>query len=223
MPAAPIALFFRSLCEKPAWRNCSRVNYFSAAMTSKTFDPSAAPPTSFTAFSGFQRVARGARTDVIAALRARSDAAACLVFDDHTGMQVDLDLRDGAHSPEAAAPGEPPRGVGRPKLGVVAREVTLLPRQWEWLARQPGGASVALRRLVDDARRVHAGRDAARAAREAAYGVMTGMAGNLPGFEEATRALFAGDRAGFEAHLAGWPDDLRSHLHELAGASWPQE
>jgi hypothetical protein len=223
MPAAPFALFFRSPCEMPGWRNCSRVNYFPAAMTSKPPDPSATSPASFTAFSGFQRIARGPRAELVAALRARSDAAACLVFDDHTGMQVDLDLRDAAQSPEAAAPGEPPRGVGRPKLGVVAREVTLLPRQWEWLARQPGGASVALRRLVDETRRVHAGRDAARAAREAAYGVMTGLAGNLPGFEEAARALFAGDRAAFEAHLAGWPDDLRTHLHELAGPGWPQE
>lgn len=192
-------------------------------MPSKIPPPSTAALATLTAFCGFQRIARGSRATVVAALRARSDAAACLVFDDHTGMQVDLDLRDAAAPPEAAAPDEPPRGVGRPKLGVVAREVTLLPRQWEWLARQPGGASVALRRLVDEARRVHAGRDAARAAREAAYGVMTGLAGNLPGFEEAARALFAGDRAGFEARLAGWPDDLRAHLHELAGASWPQE
>ncbi len=221
MPAAPLALFFLPLREKRSRQNCSRVNYRFAAMTSKTPAPSAASsaaPASLTAFHGFERIARGSRATVIAALRARSDAAACLVFDDHTGMQIDLDLREAEPSP-----GGPPRGVGRPKLGVVAREVTLLPRQWEWLARQPGGASVALRRLVDEARRVHAGRDAARAAREAAYGVMTGLAGNLPGFEEAARALFAGDRAGFEAHLAGWPDDLRSHLHELAGASWPQE
>jgi len=180
----------------------------------------AGAPATLTAFAGFRRIARGSRAELIAALRARTDDAPCLVFDDRTGMQVDLDLRD-APPPAAAAPDEPPRGVGRPRLGVVAREVTLLPRQWEWLARQPGGASVALRRLVDEARRVHAGRDAARAAREAAYGVMTALAGNLPGFEEAARALFAADRAGFEERLAAWPEDLRAHLHELAGASWP--
>jgi len=119
--------------------------------------------------------------------------------------------------------GEPPRGVGRPKLGVVAREVTLLPRQWEWLGRQPGGASVALRRLIDEARRVNAGRDAARAAREATYGVMTVLAGNLPGFEEAMRALFALERERFEQHISTWPEDLRAHLQELSGASWTHE
>jgi len=141
-----------------------------------------------------------------------------LVFDDRSGAQIDLDLR------EAPAPaGEPPRGVGRPKLGVVAREVTLLPRQWEWLGRQPGGASVALRRLIDEARRVNAGRDAARAAREATYGVMTALAGNLPGFEEAMRALFALERDRFEHHISTWPDDLRAHLQELSGASWTHE
>ena len=106
---------------------------------------------------------------------------------------------------------------------MVAREVTLLPRQWEWLGRQPGGASVALRRLIDEARRVNAGRDAARAAREATYGVMTALAGNLPGFEEAMRALFALERDRFEHHISTWPDDLRAHLQELSGASWTHE
>ncbi len=175
-----------------------------------------------TAFAGFRRIARGTRAELAAALRARTDDASCLVFDDRTGAQIDLDLREPAPPPASAA-AERPRGVGRPRLGVVAREVTLLPRQWEWLARQPGGASVALRRLVDEARRVHAGRDTVRAAREAAYGVMTALAGNLPGFEEAARALFAGERARFEARIADWPDDLRAHLQELAGASWSHE
>jgi len=178
-------------------------------------DPSASI---LTVFAGFQRIAHGPRPEVVAQLRGRADDTPYLVFDDRTGMQIDLDLREQPAAPKT--PGEAPRGVGRPKLGVVAREVTLLPRQWEWLARQPGGASVALRRLVDEARRVNAGRDAARAAREATYGVMTAIAGNLPGFEEATRALFAGDRARFEELIASWPHDLRAHLNELSGASW---
>ena len=92
-----------------------------------------------------------------------------------------------------------PRGPGRPKLGVVAREITLLPRHWEWLAQQTGGASVAIRKLVDEARRATATTAIASAsAQEAAYRFMSAMAGNLPHFEEAIRALFADDPRRFE-------------------------
>ena len=109
-----------------------------------------------------------------------------------------------------------PRGRGRPRLGVVAREVTLLPRHWEWLGAQPGGASVALRKLVEAARRASGDLDRSRAARDAAYHFMSAMAGNLPGFEEASRALFADDRRQFVALIAGWPGDIRDHIVKLA-------
>jgi hypothetical protein len=144
------------------------------------------------------------------------------VFDDSTGEQLDLDLRESANtvSEKTKHDEHATRGVGRPKLGVVAREVTLLPRHWDWLNRQPGGASVALRRLIDEARRVHADRDAESAAREATYRFMTAIAGDLPGFEESTRALFAGDLARFEELVAPWPEDVRLHLHKLAANAW---
>lgn len=109
-----------------------------------------------------------------------------------------------------------PRARGRPRLGVIAREVTLLPRHWEWLAAQPGGASAAVRRLVDEARRTHAARDQRRRASESAYRFMSAMAGNEPGFEEATRALFAGDAARFTELTARWPRDVRDHVRALA-------
>lgn len=173
-----------------------------------------------TAFSGFQRVARGTRAEVLAQLRQRADAASVLLFDDATGAQIDLDWREEAASAETGTHDEAPRGVGRPKLGVVAREVTLLPRHWDWLGRQPGGASVALRRLVDEARRVNADRDTERAAREATYRFMTAIAGDLPGFEEATRALFAGERERFNALVAPWPEDIEAHLQKLSAAGW---
>ncbi|QJW85848.1 DUF2239 family protein [Ramlibacter terrae] len=115
----------------------------------------------------------------------------------------------------AAPPPPPPRGRGRPQLGVVAREVTLLPRHWEWLAAQPGGASVTLRRLVDEARRGAVDADAVRAARERAYRFLQAIAGNLPGYEEALRALFAGDAGGFDASTADWPQALREHAQAL--------
>jgi hypothetical protein len=118
-----------------------------------------------------------------------------------------------------AQPGtEAPRRPGRPKLGVVAREVTLLPRHWEWLNGQPGGASVALRKLVEDARRGSASKDRARRMQEAAYRFMSAMAGNLPGFEEATRALFAGEPDRLAEHVRAWPEDVRTHLERLIEA-----
>jgi hypothetical protein len=177
-----------------------------------------------TAFAGFRRIASGPRAKVMAQVRkqcAHAGQALPFVFDDSTGERLDIDLREGA-SPAPAVTAQDPaaRGVGRPRLGVVAREVTLLPRHWEWLGRQPGGASVALRRLIDEARHVHADRDAQRAAREATYRFMSVIAGDLPGFEEAARALFAGDRARFDAHVATWPEDVQAHLHKLAAAAW---
>jgi hypothetical protein len=195
-----------------------------AAMTA---DDTALPSSSLTAFAGFRRIASGPREKILTQLRRRTDASAVLVFDDRTGEQLDLDLRKTAASAAADALASEEhhcaRGVGRPKLGVVAREVTLLPRHWDWLNRQPGGASVALRRLVDDARRVHADRDAMRAARESAYKFMTAIAGDLPGFEEAARSLFAGERGRFETHIAAWPEDLRTHLAKLSAAAWNEE
>jgi hypothetical protein len=109
---------------------------------------------------------------------------------------------------------------GRPKLGVVAREVTLLPRHWEWLNAQPGGASVALRKLVEEARRANAGRDAARSARDATYKFMSAIASGLETFEEATRALFACDRPRFEGLVSTWPADVREHVLGLAQGSF---
>ena len=180
-----------------------------------------------TAFLGHQRLASGAPAEVaLAVLEAskRPAAQTILIFDDANGRPVDLDLRGSERevvarltppAPDSAAAPEP-RGRGRPRLGVVAREVTLLPRHWEWLAAQPGGASVALRKLVDQARRASGDRDGIRAARDSAYYFMSAMAGNLPGFEEASRALFADDRRRFAALIASWPDDIRDHIVKLA-------
>jgi len=183
----------------------------------------------FTAFAGLQRLASGPLHDVALAVK-RADAAPVpiAIFDDRTGRAIDLDLRGSDADILARLPlgvagdrlQEPsvsePRGRGRPKLGVVAREVTLLPRHWEWLNAQPGGASVALRKLVDDARRASGDRDRAREARDAAYHFMSGIAGNRPNFEEAARALFADDRRRFAELIAEWPTDIRDHAIALA-------
>lgn len=179
------------------------------------------PFTAFTAFEGTRRLAAGPLDEV--ALRVRTaletgSGGPVLIYDDATGRVIDIDMRQ--FEPPALTvaeePADEPRGRGRPKLGVVAREITLLPRHWDWLATQPGGASVALRKLVDEARRTSGARDRLRAAHEAAYHFMSSMAGNFPGFEEASRALFAHDRRRFGELIAGWPEDIRDHAIKLA-------
>ena len=185
----------------------------------------------FTAFEGVRRLAAGPLAEIAPVIqRAERQASEPIsIFSDATGRAVDLDLRGSvdemlawlatsAQAAEVQAPPNEPRGRGRPKLGVVAREVTLLPRHWEWLNEQPGGASVALRKLVDEARRANGDRDRQRAARDAAYHFMSAMAGNLKNFEEASRALFADDRRRFTGLIASWPADIRDHVVKLAYA-----
>jgi hypothetical protein len=190
-----------------------------------------------TAFDGSCRVASGALIDVALAVKAalaKNPIASVLTFDDATGKVIDLDLRGTtaeivfrltsggeatdrpADLPNRDEGDVPARGRGRPRLGVVAREVTLLPRHWEWLAMQPGGASPVLRRLVDEARRGDKGRRQGRLAQEAAYRFISAMAGNFPGFEEAARALFADERQRFAEHISAWPTDIRAHACRLA-------
>lgn len=184
-----------------------------------------APPPRFVAFAGPIRFAAGNLTEVAVAARREQDKdadAPILVFDRSTAEVVDLDLR--GTTQEVVARHTPPEGAaakrGRPKLGVVSREVTLLPRHWEWLAAQPGGASTAIRRLVETARKANA--SAARARSEAAYRFMSAMAGDLAGFEEAARALFAGDRNRLETVTSLWPFDVRDEVLRFLGGSSDQ-
>ena len=180
---------------------------------------------SFTSFDGHKRIVTGPLPAVAVAVKraiAGGAAGPVLIFDNVTGRSIDIDTRGADEeiierlgSPAPPSP-DAVRGRGRPKLGVVAREVTLLPRHWEWLAAQPGGASVVLRKLVDEARRAHGDRDMARKTQERAYHFMSAMAGDLPGFEEATRALFANDVPRFTDLIAAWPSDIRDHTAWLA-------
>ena len=192
-----------------------------------------------TAFAGSNCIASGKLGSVALAVKKVVDQGAqepVLVFDDSTGALIELDLRgtagdvtrrlEQAAEPAGAASSVRPaltgahRGPGRPRLGVVAREVTLLPRHWDWLASQPGGASVALRKLVEEARRSNAGKDRVRQAQEAGYRFMSAIAGYQIGFEEATRALFAGNAARFEELVQAWPADVRHHAKKLVAAAF---
>jgi uncharacterized protein len=167
-------------------------------------------------FQRLRKALEGDIAEVTAAARRLAEAepdALPLAFDVETGRLAELNLRPGTPLPHPPAP--PPAARGRPKLGVTPREVTLLPSHWDWLSAQPGGASVTLRRLVEAARRSPA--EQARARREAAYRFMSVMAGDLPGFEEAARALFAGNRWKLMAETKDWPKDVADQVMALLG------
>ena len=189
------------------------------------------------AFEGSRRIALGGLAEAARAVKTAEDRGtqeAVLVFDAWTSRVVEIDTRGSMEDvlarlpvepevPSEVAPAEkeaPARGRGRPKLGVVGREVTLLPRHWQWLGSQPGGASVTLRKLVEKARKEGADKDRRRRAQESAYRFMSAMAGNFPGFEEACRALFASDAGRFEENSEAWPEDIREHARALATQSF---
>jgi len=191
------------------------------------------PVRSVTAFSGTTLIASGPLVRVALACKdalEAAPAAALSVFDDETAEPVEVDLRGSteeiagryAQGAETGAPTvtvDGRRAPGRPKLGVVGREVTLLPRHWEWLNAQPGGASVALRKLVEQARRESADADAIRASQNAAFRFTSAMAGNEIGYEEAVRALYAADAERFEQCTGSWPADVRAYSLKLAAAA----
>jgi hypothetical protein len=184
------------------------------------------------AFEGDRRIAEGPLAETAISAKAvidRGERAAVLIFDAVTSERIDVvfqgsqaDVLSRFDTAPVEAEIEARRGPGRPKLGVVAREVTLLPRHWDWLNDQPGGASVALRKLVEEARRRNADKDRRRHAADSAYRFMTAMAGDAPGFEEASRALFAADRDRFAEMTAPWPPDVRAHVQALAVAAFAE-
>jgi len=179
------------------------------------------PHATHLAFAGFTRFATGTLAEVARAVRTRLDAgetASIHIFAAETGAPVDVDLHgtpdevaDRARAREEAAAAGARSGPGRPRLGVPAREVTLLPRHWDWLAAQPGGASVTLRKLVDAARKQGHASEQVRLAQDATHRFLYALAGDLPGFEEAARALYAWDLERFADRIAGWPPDVREH------------
>jgi hypothetical protein len=188
-------------------------------------------PSQIIAFTGNRCLGLGTAPDVAANIKAAIDkdaGARLLIFDAATSRPIEIDLRGtpadvqkrlasrATRRTDQTAEASAPRGPGRPKLGVVAREITLLPRHWEWLSQQPGGASVAIRKLVEEARRASSGKDRAREAQESLHRFMTAMAGDYPKYEDVLRALYAGDRARFDASIARWPADVRDHIRRLS-------
>ncbi len=181
-------------------------------------------PGMFVAFAGQDLLARGPLADAVRACKdrlERGEDRRIALFDDATGGPVDMDLRGSEADVLARLAPQPatPQGPGRPRLGVVSREISLLPRHWSWLAQQRGGASATLRRLVDAARRDGGSHDRARKAIDAAYRFMADIAGDQPGFEEAARTLFAHDLHAFAERIAAWPADVRGQLERFVARS----
>ncbi|MES2206013.1 MAG: DUF2239 family protein [Pseudomonadota bacterium] len=185
----------------------------------------------FTVFNGHQRVITGLIKDVVQRLKEVNaevnavETHAFLIYSDTTGCVIDIDMRGTQEEIVAKLINQQssihteinePRGRGRPKLGVIAREVTLLPRHWEWLNKQPGGASVALRKLVEAARHVTSESERERLNKEATYRFISSIAGNFPNFEDVSRALFANDPIQFNRLSADWPLDVRTYANKLA-------
>jgi hypothetical protein len=179
----------------------------------------------YSAFVGEKLLSSGPFDTMIAAAKAAFDLDAgtlFLIFEDQTGRQVDFDLRGTLEQVKARTfPAAPKAGPGRPKLGVTSREISLLPRHWEWLEQQPNGASAALRRLIDDARRQAPDEQKAQQSREALVRIMSAMAGNQSGYESACRALYAGDRLEFQELIRDWPADIRQYLLGRANEAFP--
>lgn len=193
--------------------------------------------THYTAFAEQQQIASGSLSGIALALKTLYDQQRIYqgqfhVFADDSGAVIDLDLHGSAADLQARYPisGMPDKDEeksesmlaqvkarGRPKLGVVSKEVTLLPRHWQWLAAQPGGASVALRKLIDEARKIQGDTGQARELQERSYKVMAALAADLPGYESAIRALFAHDREQFLAAMEKWPEDYQVYFQRLAG------
>jgi hypothetical protein len=173
----------------------------------------------YTAFAGEKLIASGTLETVLRETMrhsSRHDLPPVLIFEDLGGRRVDFDLSGSVEQVLARALPPSHAGPGRPRLGVVSREVSLLPRHWEWLESQRNGASAAIRRLVDEARNRDPGNERARLAMDRAYRFMTAMTGDRKGYEEALRALYAGRRIRFENLIRDWPEDIKAQVMRLA-------
>lgn len=186
----------------------------------------------YTVFEAAKMLFRGSLTEVVVKVKKRlgkSDHSPCSIFSDDTGKAIDFNFqgseKDVLKRLEIFVSETPLEnsGPGRPKLGVISREVSLLPRHWEWLATQAGGASAVLRRLVDEAKKKSAEGNAIKQAQERVYKFLSVMAGDMPGYEEALRALYRKEEKKFALQIEAWPEDVKAYVLELAGPVFVEE
>ena len=175
----------------------------------------------YVAFYGNQQVAVGELTDMLTKttifLKEKqttgTDTEPLLIFNEQNGSQIDFDFRGSLEEIlERALPKQKKRRAGRPKLGVISREITLLPRHWEWLESQTKSASASLRLLVEEAMKREGGEAKIKKNIAVTDRIMMVMAGNLTYFEEASRALNARNVERFEECVSTWPDDIKIYL-----------
>lgn len=181
---------------------------------------------SYTAFLGDAILAQGNLEEVVLKIKkqmGKADHSEALLFNDSTGKVMDFNFQGTREDVEKRlevyrAPDSSPSrsGPGRPKLGVVSREVSLLPRHWEWLAAQPGGVSVTLRLLIEEAKKKSESSVTIKQLQERTYQVMFTLAGDLEGYEEAVRALYKKDRKNFLEHQSSWPSDVKKYILKVA-------
>lgn len=148
------------------------------------------------------------------------------IFDHDTGQFLEVDFRGSLSQvvermkKSFIIETEKIRGPGRPKLGVVSKEITLLPKHWDWLNLQANGASGSIRKLIDEAMKRNVAKDELKRSQNSVYKFMTIMAGNYPLYEEALRAFYANDNAKFKYIITNWPKDVRDHLLKMTDQIW---
>jgi uncharacterized protein len=188
----------------------------------------------YTAFDRFKIISQGNLEEVALDVRRHlktNREARILIFSDFSGRQMDLDLSGSEKDTLERlkifkTPDLNPSqsGPGRPKLGVVPREISLLPSHWEWLSTQPGGSSATIRRLVEEMMKINAsGKDKSKHAQETVYTFLNAIAGDLPNFEEALRFLYRRDKKRFKDLISSWPEDLVRHTLTLASEAFAME
>jgi|TARA_B110000879_G_scaffold21779_1_gene27840 hypothetical protein len=175
------------------------------------------------AFAGEKLIAEGLTVEVKGKIQNLVDRQNVLVFDQDNGRQISLIFdQESASELSSSSEGRPAlkNKPGRPKLGVVGREITLLPRHWEWLDGQRGGASATLRRLIDQCRAENMGQDMIRLAQDSTNRFIYAIAGNLSNFEEAVRALYGNNPDRFAECMRLWPADIRKCTKHYSDGAW---
>ena len=181
----------------------------------------------YTAFEDHKILSQGFLEDVVLKVKKRlekSPESQIVIYSDATGKSMDFNFQGSEKevlkrlevytTPENTT--EASSGPGRPKLGVISREVSLLPKHWEWLATQSGGASNTLRKLVEENMKKTSGVLTVKTAQERTYKFMSVEAGDLENYEEALRALYRKDKERFTSEIKTWPRDVQKHILELA-------
>lgn len=166
----------------------------------------------YTAFRGDTRIITDSLFNVALALQKQSEMNV-LVFNDQTGQQIDLDLSGSEDDlKQRYTEVEYVKKVGRPKLGVISREITLQQKHWNWLDQQSSSASAVIRKLIDKELNDPSSESNIMLAKQAIDHFMLAMLGNMPNYEEATRALYQGNKSHFLALIHNYPKDLKVYL-----------